>query len=377
MIEVRGLKKTFDGFAALDGADLSVPRGAVYGLVGPNGAGKTTLLRHLTGVYHQDSGSVTFDGQPVWENVDVKARIASIPDDWFYFMQAGLRDMMRFYRGLYPKFDQERFEKLREVFALDEKRPLRRMSKGQQKQAAFWLALCTMPDYLILDEPVDGLDPVMRRQVWSLILQDVAERGTTVLVSSHNLRELEDVCDHVGVMSRGKLLLEHSLSELQDYTVKLQLAFEGAELPALPQEIKVLHHAQTGRVHTLICRGSAEELEQQLAALHPIFIDAVPLSLEEIFIYELGGEDYAIRDIVLLIRLYSAASSSTPGRSGSATPPCGSSSCRSRSFQSFPPIRAATAQRMRPACCSIPACAAASSFPSSSAFSLRCSPSRT
>lgn len=283
MIEVRGLKKTFDGFAALDGADLSVPRGAVYGLVGPNGAGKTTLLRHLTGVYHQDSGSVTFDGQPVWENADVKARIASIPDDWFYFMQAGLRDMMRFYRGLYPKFDQERFEKLREVFALDEKRPLRRMSKGQQKQAAFWLALCTMPDYLILDEPVDGLDPVMRRQVWSLILQDVAERGTTVLVSSHNLRELEDVCDHVGVMSRGKLLL----------------AFEGAELPALPPEIKVLHHAQTGRVHTLICRGSAEELEQQLAALHPIFIDAVPLSLEEIFIYELGGEDYAIRDIVL------------------------------------------------------------------------------
>lgn len=275
MIEVRGLKKTFDGFAALDGADLSVPRGAVYGLVGPNGAGKTTLLRHLTGVYHQDSGSVTFDGQPVWENADVKTRIASIPDDWFYFMQAGLRDMMRFYRGLYPKFDQERFEKLREVFALDEKRPLRRMSKGQQKQAAFWLALCTMPDYLILDEPVDGLDPVMRRQVWSLILQDVAERGTTVLVSSHNLREL------------------------QDYTVKLQLAFEGAELPALPQEIKVLHHAQTGRVHTLICRGSAEELEQQLAALHPIFIDAVPLSLEEIFIYELGGEDYAIRDIVL------------------------------------------------------------------------------
>ena len=241
MIEVRGLKKTFDGFAALDGADLSVPRGAVYGLVGPNGAGKTTLLRHLTGVYHQDSGSVTFDGQPVWENTGVKARIASIPDDWFYFMQAGLRDMMRFYRGFYPNFNLERYEKLKEVFALDETRPLRRMSKGQQKQAAFWLAMCTMPDYLILDEPVDGLDPVMRRQVWSLILQDVAERGTTVLVSSHNLRELEDVCDHVGVMSRGKLLLEHSLSELQDYTVKLQLAFEGAELPALPQEI-----AETG-----------------------------------------------------------------------------------------------------------------------------------
>ena len=299
MIEIRELVKTFDGFAALDGASLTVPQGAIYGLVGPNGAGKSTLLRHLTGVYRQDSGTVSVDGADVWENVAVKQRIASIPDDWHYFMQSSIRDMMKFYRGFYPQFNMERYEKLRGVFSLDEKQLIRRLSKGMQKQAAFWIAMCCMPDYLILDEPVDGLDPVMRRQVWSLILQDVAERGTTVLVSSHNLRELEDVCDHVGVMSRGKLLLEHSLSELQDYTVKLQLAFEGAELPALPQEIKVLHHAQTGRVHTLICRGSAEELEQQLAVLHPIFIDAVPLSLEEIFIYELGGEDYAIRDIVL------------------------------------------------------------------------------
>ena len=298
MIEVRGLKKTFDGFAALDGADLSVPRGAVYGLVGPNGAGKTTLLRHLTGVYHQDSGSVTFDGQPVWENADVKARIASIPDDWFYFMQAGLRDMMRFYRGLYPKFDQERFEKLREVFALDEKRPLRRMSKGQQKQAAFWLALCTMPDYLILDEPVDGLDPVMRRQVWSLIMQDVAERGTTVLVSSHNLRELEDVCDHVGIMQRGRCLLEKSVSELQETTTKVLLALpDGA---ALPEEgLDSLHRSSTGKLQTLILRGREEDNLAWLEKLHPLFMDSVPLTLEEIFIYELGGVDDAVRKNVL------------------------------------------------------------------------------
>ena len=299
MIEVKNVVKRFDGFTALDGASLSVPTGSVYGLVGPNGAGKSTIIRHLTGIYRQDEGTVTIGGEDVWENAALKARVAAIPDDWYYFLQSTVRDMMRFYKGFYPRFSMERYEKLKEVFSIDEKRVIRRLSKGMQKQVAFWLALSCMPDYLILDEPVDGLDPVMRRQVWSLILQDVAERGTTVLVSSHNLRELEDVCDHVGVMSRGKLLLEHSLSELQDYTVKLQLAFEGAELPALPQEIKVLHHAQTGRVHTLICRGSAEELEQQLAALHPIFIDAVPLSLEEIFIYELGGEDYAIRDIVL------------------------------------------------------------------------------
>ncbi|MFU2433890.1 MAG: ABC transporter ATP-binding protein, partial [Clostridiales bacterium] len=269
IIEVRGLKKTFDGFAALDGADLSVPRGAVYGLVGPNGAGKTTLLRHLTGVYHQDSGSVTFDGQPVWENVDVKARIASIPDDWFYFMQAGLRDMMRFYRGFYPAFSMERYEKLKEVFQLDEKRPIRRLSKGMQKQAAFWLALCCMPDYLILDEPVDGLDPVMRRQVWSLVLADVAQRGTTVLVSSHNLRELEDVCDHVGIMDHGRVLLERSLAQLQDNMVKLQVVFPDG-MTEVPSDLPVLHASQIGRIHTFIMRMSAQEAEDRLAAYSPL-----------------------------------------------------------------------------------------------------------
>ena len=299
MLEAKEVVKSFDGFRALDSATLTVPKGTVYGLVGPNGAGKSTIIRHFTGVYRPDSGKLLLEGAPIWENTDAKRRMVVIPDDWYYFPQASIAEMAKLYAGAYPSFSWERYEKMKQVFPLNDRQMLRRMSKGMQKQAAFWLTMCCMPEYLILDEPVDGLDPVMRRQVWSLILQDVAERGTTVLVSSHNLRELEDVCDHVGVMSRGKLLLEHSLSELQDYTVKLQLAFEGTELPALPQEIKVLHHAQTGRVHTLICRGSAEELEQQLAALHPIFIDAVPLSLEEIFIYELGGEDYAIRDIVL------------------------------------------------------------------------------
>ena len=191
MIEVNGLVKRFDGFAALDGAALSVPAGSVYGLVGPNGAGKSTLIRHLTGIFRQDAGTVRIGGEDVWENAALKARIAAIPDDWYYFLQSSIRDMMRFYRGFYPAFSMERYEKLKEVFQLDEKRPIRRLSKGMQKQAAFWLALCCMPDYLILDEPVDGLDPVMRRQVWSLVLADVAQRGTTVLVSSHNLRELE------------------------------------------------------------------------------------------------------------------------------------------------------------------------------------------
>ncbi|MBQ2738592.1 MAG: ABC transporter ATP-binding protein [Oscillibacter sp.] len=298
MIEVRDVIKKFDGFAALDTATLTVPKGSVYGLVGPNGAGKSTIIRHLTGIYRQDAGVVEMDGQTVWENAALKARVAAIPDDWYFFQQATIRDMMRFYKGFYPNFSAERYEKLKEVFSIEEKRQIRRLSKGMQKQVAFWLALSAMPDYLILDEPVDGLDPVMRRQVWSLMMGDVSERGTTVLVSSHNLRELEDVCDHVGIMDHGKVLLERSLVQLQDNMVKLQVVFKdgAAEVPA---DLPVLHASRIGRVHTLIMRMNAEEATKRVSVYEPLLVDAIPLTLEEIFIYELGGADYAVKDIVL------------------------------------------------------------------------------
>ena len=242
MLEAKEVVKSFDGFRALDSATLTVPKGTVYGLVGPNGAGKSTIIRHFTGVYRPDSGKLLLEGAPIWE--------------------------------------------------------LRRLSKGMQKQAAFWLTMCCMPEYLILDEPVDGLDPVMRRQVWSLLLGDVAERGTTVLVSSHNLRELEDVCDHVGIMNQGKVLLERSLSELQDTTVKLQVVYPGEE-PRLPAELHILHHSAVGRVHTYILRGDRESILNRMQITAPLLLEAIPLTLEEIFIYELGGADYAVRDIVL------------------------------------------------------------------------------
>ena len=193
MLQMNNITKTFGKFKALDDLSMTVPQGAVYGLVGPNGAGKTTAIRHLAGVYRPDSGTVTLEGLPVYENPKVKERIASIPDEIFYFPSASLEDMRKFYRGLYGSFDDALFERLKEIFNLPEKTPIRRYSKGMQKQAAFQLTLSCRPDVLILDEPVDGLDPVMRRQVMSLILADVAERGTTVLISSHNLRELEDV----------------------------------------------------------------------------------------------------------------------------------------------------------------------------------------
>lgn len=297
MIEVRNVMKEFDGFRALDDMSMTVQTGSVYGLVGPNGAGKSTIIRHLTGIYRQDAGEIAIDGAPVFENPEVKSRIAYIPDDIFYYANASIREMMDFYRSIYPHFDAERFKKLADVFGLDPKRQMRRLSKGMQKQAAFWIAVSLRPEILILDEPVDGLDPVMRRQIWSIIMADVAENGTTVLVSSHNLRELEDVCDSVGIMNKGKIMIERSLNELQENIVKIQLALPDGE--SLPEGLDILHKSNTGRLQSLIMHGTQEELTEKLQSAHPLFIDAVPLTLEEIFIYELGGADYEVKDIVL------------------------------------------------------------------------------
>ena len=293
MLQMQNVTKTFHGFKALDDLCIHVPRGAVYGLVGPNGAGKSTAIRHMTGVYRPDAGTVTMEDVPVWENAYIKARIGYIPDDIFFFPSATLEDMHKFYRELYPSFDDGLYERLFEVFQLPRKSQLRRFSKGMQKQAAFHLSICTRPDMLILDEPVDGLDPVMRRQVWSLILSDVAQRETTVLISSHNLRELEDICDHVGIMDKGKMLLERSLADMQGSTVKLQLVGN------LPEGLEVLHASDSGRLKTLVVRGSAQEVTQRVQQENPVYFDVLPLSLEEIFIYELGGVDYEVKNIVL------------------------------------------------------------------------------
>lgn len=298
MIQVNNVTKKFGDFPALDGLNMHVERGAIYGLVGPNGAGKSTIIRHLCGVYKQDAGEILIEGQPVYENESLKQKMAIIPDDIFFFLQANTKDMMKFYKNMYPKFDEKLFFKIAECFPeINMKKMVRSLSKGMQKQVAFMLAIASRPEVMILDEPVDGLDPVMRRQVWSLIMSDVAETGVTVLVSSHNLRELEDVCDHVGIMNHGKLLIERSLDDLQTSITKVQVAFEG-EMPELPDEIQVLKKISNGRVHTLIVKGEPRAAEQRIAALNPLLMDVLPLTLEEIFIYELGGEDYAVKDII-------------------------------------------------------------------------------
>ena len=298
MIEIRDLKKSFDGFFALNGVNATIQKGSVYGLVGPNGAGKTTLIKHLAGVFIPDSGSICIDGQPVFENLSVKSRIAYIPDDIYFFPQASILDMKKYYKSIYPSFDEVRFQKLQEIFPINPKKSLKRFSRGMQKQAAFWLGICIRPDIMLLDEPVDGLDPVMRRKVWSILLQDVAEKEMTVFVSSHNLRELEDVCDHVGIMHEGRIVLERSLSELQNNIVKLQVAFEG-KLPEEIAKLNILSKQSSGRIWILIVRGNREDILNHVHTLNPLLVDALPLSLEEIFIYELGGMDYAVKNIVL------------------------------------------------------------------------------
>lgn len=297
MIEVRNLNKSFNGFQALNNVNITVPKGSVYGIVGPNGSGKTTLIKHMVGILIPDQGTIKINDEEVFDNPAVKEKIAYVPDDLYFFPQANINDMIRFYRNVYADFNMERLEKLIPLFPLDHKMPIRRFSRGMKKHVAFILALSSMPDVLVLDEPMDGLDPVARRKVWSLIFQDVAEREVTVFVSSHNLRELEDVCDHVGILHKGQVVLERSLDEMQNNIFKLQMAFN-TEIPTFTG-LEILSESKMGSVVQLIVRGEREKILNQVAAYNPLMVDVLPLSLEEIFIHELGGLDYAINTTII------------------------------------------------------------------------------
>lgn len=299
MIQVKNLSKSFDGFKALDGLYINVEKGSVYGLVGPNGAGKTTVIKHIAGVYRQDGGEVLINGEEVYENIPIKQSMIVISDDLFFFPTYTVADTAKYYSGIYKNWNWERFEALKKIFKIDTKRRVRRLSKGMQKQVAFWLALSAMPEVMVLDEPVDGLDPVMRRNVWRLMLADVAERGTTVLVSSHNLRELEDVCDHVGIMHKGRIVLEKALDDMKGNIHKVQAAFKDGMPEALNENLNILHKEQFGSVSIMIVRGEAEEIVKQINYAKPFLCDILPLTLEEVFIYELGGLGYEFENIIL------------------------------------------------------------------------------
>ncbi len=299
MIKVRNVTKNFDGFTALDGLNLSVEPGSVYGLVGPNGAGKTTIMKILAGIYRADGGEIAIDGESPCENPKIKNESLYISDDPYFFNSYTIKDMANLYAGVYTNWDWARFEKLREVFGIDIKRRPVKLSKGMKKQVAFWLTLSARPKVLILDEPLDGLDPVMRRSVWSLIMQDVSERGMTVLISSHNLRELEDVCDHVGIMSAGKIILEKSLDDVKGNIHKLQIAFKEGFPEELRSALDVMHAETFGSVNILIVRGEQEEILGMAAAYSPLICEILPLTLEEVFIYEMDTDGYNVKDIMI------------------------------------------------------------------------------
>ncbi len=299
MIELRNVVKAFDSFNALDGVNMHVAEGSIYGLVGPNGAGKTTLMNTLCGIYKAKEGEILVDGTPVFENNDVKKRIVYISDDVFYFHNSTTEGLKNFYKGIYPDFDYAMFDRLAKYFpSIDRKASIRRLSKGMKKQVAFWIAICCKPDILVLDEPVDGLDPMMRHQVWGLIMNEVAERNITVLISSHNLRELEDVCDTVGIMNKGKIFLEAKLDDLKTRLSKYQVSFENeTDIHALGLDI--LKEKQTGRIYELLIGGDRAEIRERLEALNPLFIEELPMTLEEIFIYEMGEVDDEIKQMLI------------------------------------------------------------------------------
>lgn len=297
MINVTNLSKSFDGFQVLSNLNVNVKNGSIYGLVGTNGAGKTTLIKHITGVFCQDTGEISINGEPVYENDLIKRTIGYIPDDLYFFSMYNLKDSAKFYQKIYPNWNEDRYKDMVKLFNLNETKRLNKFSKGMQKQAAFILTMSTMPEVLILDEPIDGLDPIVRKMVWKLIVEDVAEREISVLISSHNLRELEGICDSIGILRNGEMIIERDLDELKSDIHKIQVSYEN--LPDLIyQKLNILYRERRGSVDLLIIRGKQMDVEKILKEGNPLILDLLPLSLEEIFIYELGGDNSEIDSII-------------------------------------------------------------------------------
>lgn len=299
MIKVQGLSKSFGKAQALKNLSLNVMTGSIYGLVGMNGAGKTTLLKHITGVLKPDEGEVFIDLASAYENVTAKQNTAFIPDDLSFYRQYRIKDAASFYKNVYSDWDEGLFSEIVGRFNLDINEKISRLSKGMQKQAVFALALATKPDHLILDEPIDGLDPIARKLMWKFILDETATREMTVLVSSHNLKEMEGICDHIGILSKGELLLERDLDELKADIHKVQASYNDNICPDdRYKDLDILHIESRGTVDLLIVKNSREELSKFEEEQKPVVFDYLPLSLEEIFIYELGGGDSEIESII-------------------------------------------------------------------------------
>lgn len=299
MIEAKNLWKRFDEGDVLKDVSFTVKKGSIYGLLGTNGAGKTTLLKTIAGVYQPERGKVTIFSQPVFENPAIQERFVFMPDALYFFSQYTIQQMAQFYKQIYPTWSDEQFQALHEVFRLDPRKKIHKLSKGTKRQVAFWLLLSTMADVFILDEPFDGLDPVMRKKIKSLLLHDVAEREVTILISSHNLREIEDFCDHIGMLHAGQLVLDRELDDVKSEIHKVQAAFKDGLPEDLFRSVDLLYKEERGSVLLCIVRGDVEDILIEFRKWQPVILDVLPLTLEEIFIYEMGEVGYAIETIPL------------------------------------------------------------------------------
>ena len=299
MIKIQNVTKRFERDVVLNNVDMTIRKGSIYGLLGSNGAGKTTLLKIMAGIIQQDNGDMLIEDQKVYENITLKERMVFIPDALYFFSQYTVKQMASFYRNFYSSWNESRFQQMKQLLDLDVNGKIHRFSKGMQRQVAFWLALCAMPDYLILDEPFDGLDPVIRKKIKTWMIQDVADREMTVVISSHNLREVEDICDAIGILHRGKLMLEKDLDDLKTDIHKVQLAFRDEEPEEIFKDFDVMHTEKRGSVCLYIIKGDYEAIEQEVGFYEPVVFDILPLTLEEIFVYEMEGAGYAIENILL------------------------------------------------------------------------------
>lgn len=301
MIQAQNVTMKFDHYTALKDLHCTIPDGCIYGLVGSNGAGKSTFLRLISGVYRPSAGKITFDGQPVYENPDVKSKIMYVPDDLFFLPQSNMLRMARFYRTMYPSFSMERFHNLTSTFGLDPRANINTFSKGMRRQAATILSLSTMPRYLFFDETFDGLDPVMRNLVKQVIYNDVTENKTTTIITSHSLRELEDTCDQLALLHKGGIVFESDIQNLKTSLFKIQTAFTtpyGRE-KFEHAGIDIVSYSQMGSVCTFIVRGDRDQTAAKLREMSPVLLDILPLGLEEVFIYEMEALGYAFKDILM------------------------------------------------------------------------------
>ena len=295
MISIEQVSKSYGKIQSLANVNATVGSGSIFGLIGSNGSGKSTLLRIMSGGMHPDRGQITYDGRPVWENVAVKNEIVFLSDEQYLLSGGSMNDMQRLYASVYRQFDTDRYRALCALFHLDPERKLSTFSKGMKKQASILLALSCRPKYLLCDETFDGLDPVMRKLVKKLLAEEVAERGLTPIIASHNLREIEDICDHIGLLHGGSILFERELDDMKRDIHTVQAVFERSMHESLFADMSPISFTARGSLYTMVVRGSEAEIAAKIAAKSPKFFEIIPLTLEEIFISEMEerGYDYS------------------------------------------------------------------------------------